>query len=319
MTQVSRRLSRRDLIKSAAMLGGLAAASSIVAACAPAATPTAAPAAPKAAEPTKAPVAGEPTKAPEAAKPTEVAKPAASGPKPTLQFWTPKHFIPAVNDYIAESAKQAGQAKGFELEIQQHPWGDFNTKMAAAVEAKTLPDCMIGVNTKRDHDRKILVDLSDVYKKIDADAGGFYDVVKSGVTIGGKQWALGTHIEPQMMYYRTSKLKEAGFSKPPENLADFLKFALATTKPEASMWGFGQPISDCPDGNNFFSHNVVASFGASLQTADGKVNVLTPEFEEAVQWYTDLYKVHKVIPQGAISWDDTANNKAWLGDRKSVV
>ena len=324
MSHQSKSLSRRDFIRTTALVAGLAAVSPIVAACAPAATPTAAPAAPKAAEPTKAPAAAEPTKAPAAAaptaapKPTEVAKPAASGPKPMMQFWTPKHFIPAVNEYIHTSAAQVATKKGFDLEVQQHPWGDFNTKMAAAVEAKTLPDCMIGVNAKRDYDRKILVDLTDVYKTVGEAGGGFYDVVKEGVTIKGKQWALGTHIEPQEMYYRTSKLKEAGFSKAPENLADFLKFAQATTDPAKSMWGFGQPISDCPDGNNFF-YMVMWSFGATMQTADGKVNSGTPEFEAAVQWYTDLYKVHKVIPQGAISWDDTANNKAWLGNQAASI
>ncbi len=305
---------------------GLAATAPLFGACAqaPAPAPTTAPAAKptEASKPaTTAPAAASPTaaaKPTEAAKPTAAAKPAASGPKPKLQFWTPKHFITAVNEYVAESAQQVADKMGFELEVQQHPWGDFNTKMAAAVEAKTLPDCMIGVSAKRDYDRKILVDLSDIYKQVDTEGQGFFPVVKAGVTINGKQWALGTHIEPQCMYYRVSKLKEAGFSKPPENLDDFLKFAKATTNPSKSMWGFAQPISDCPDGNNFF-YMVMWSFGSTIQTAEGKVNVRTPEFEQAVQWFTDLYKVHKVIPEGATSWDDTGNNKAWLGNQAASI
>jgi multiple sugar transport system substrate-binding protein len=323
MQKIKASATRRRFLASVVGATGLAAAGSLLAACAgPAPTPTTAPAAPTTAPaaPTTAPAApttapAAPTTAPAApttaAAPTvaPTAKPAATGPKVALQWWTPQHFIPAVNTYIADSAKLAGEANNFTIDTQQ---------MAAAVEAKTLPDCMIGVSAKRDYDRKILVDLSDVYKQVGDAGGGFFDVVKAGVTIKDKQWALGTHIEPQEMYYRTSKLKAAGFSKPPENLDDFVKFAKATTDPANSMWGFAQPISDCPDGNNFF-FMVLWAFGGSYQTADGKVNIATPELEAAVQWFTDLYKVDKVIPQGATAWDDTSNNKAWLGNQAASI
>ncbi len=308
-------LNRRGFLSAAATLVGIGAIAPLLGACGAAPEPTAQPAAAKPAT-TAAPAASTPAAV--AAKPTVAAQPAATGAKVTLTFWIPQHFIPEVNAYIAESAKQAGEKNNFGVEVQAFPWGDLNQKLAAAIEAKTLPDSGVCVDPVRHNAMKLLVDLSDLYKTLGESGGGWVDVAAKEVTFKGKQVALRSHIEPQLMYYRQDVLTQAGLKEPPKTTADFLAFTKQVTDPSKNMWGFGQQLSDCPDGNNGF-YPFMWAFGGKMQDESGKIVVNSPETLEALTFFTDLYKTHKVIPQGATGWDDTGNNKAWLSGQAASI
>ena len=58
--------------------------------------------------------------------------------------------------------------------------------------------------------------------------------------------------------------------------------------------------------------SVIWSYGGKLVEADNKTVALhSPGTVKAVQLIADMYLKHKIIPKGAISWDNTGNNKAY--------
>ena len=98
--------------------------------------------------------------------------------------------------------------------MQLFPWGDYHQKQAAAIEAGTLPDAMLGVSVSQQGAMGILSDVSDTFAEIGATGGGFYEPDQREVTIGGKQVAIPFHNEPQFFYYRQDILGPAGFEAP---------------------------------------------------------------------------------------------------------
>ena len=58
--------------------------------------------------------------------------------------------------------------------------------------------------------------------------------------------------------------------------------------------------------------NIIWSYGGKLVEADNKtVTLHSPGTVKAVQLIADMYHKHKIIPKGAVGWDNTGNNKAY--------
>ena len=78
--------------------------------------------------------------------PKEVVKQVTPTPGPKLLVWGPQHFIQAQNDYWTDSILLTAANNGFSADVQLFPWGDYDQKQSAAVEAKNTPDLCLGVN-----------------------------------------------------------------------------------------------------------------------------------------------------------------------------
>lgn len=131
----------------------------------------------------------------------EVVKAADPGPKMTV--WAPKHFIQAQNDYFTDSVLLAAARNNFEAEVQLFPWGDYQQKQNAAIEAKTLPDIILGINVARYSTMGILEDVDDLFREIGESGGGWFEANEANVKIDGKAVGIPFHNEPQVMYYRS--------------------------------------------------------------------------------------------------------------------
>ena len=58
--------------------------------------------------------------------------------------------------------------------------------------------------------------------------------------------------------------------------------------------------------------NIIWSYGGKLVEADNKtVTLHSLGTVKAVQLIADMYHKHKIIPKGAVGWDNTGNNKAY--------
>ena len=182
----------------------------------------------------------------------EVVKQITATPGPKLVVWGPKHFIQVQNDFWTDSILLAAAQNGFSADVQLFPWGDYNQKQLASIEAKNTPDLCLGVDAVRYNAMGVLQEVRDVFKEVSDSGGGFFQDRIDNATFGGKIWAVPFHAEPQIMYYRADILKEQGLDKPPMTTKDFLAFAQKATKPDQKIWGWGNTFSNVPDGNNSF-------------------------------------------------------------------
>ena len=248
----------------------------------------------------------------------EVVKQVTPTPGPKLLVWGPKHFIQVQNDYWTDSILLTAALNGFSADVQLFPWGEYNQKQLAAIEAKNTPDLCLGVDAVRYNAMGVLQEVGDVFKEVSDSGGGFYQDRIDNCVFGGKIWAVPFHTEPQIMYYRSDILKEQGLDKPPMTTAEFLTFAQKATKPDQKIWGWGNTFGNVPDGNNAF-YPFMHSFGGKMQDKQGNITVNSPETLAALTFYCDLYTKYKVEPAGATGWDDTGNNKAWLSGQVASI
>ncbi len=87
--------------------------------------------------------------------------------------------------------------------------------------------------------------------------------------------------------------------------------------PSNDLWGFGQTLNRCDDGNAFMQ-NILWDYGGSVWDKDGKP-ALGTTFQkqnlEAIQFAVDTIKTYKIQPPGVMGWTDVSNNEAYLAGK----
>jgi multiple sugar transport system substrate-binding protein len=267
----------------------------LLSACAPAATPTAAPveptSAPAQAQPTTAPAQPEPTKAP--AEPT-AAQPVSEEPV-TLEFWQ--------HDSGGKITAMEAVIEGFNkiypnITINQTvvPYDDYQTKIAASVPAGTGADIAmsyfgwIPLWSKQG----FIVPLPDaVAKEVNDNFVPFAQVTN----IDGKQYSVLTSVRNFALFYNKTLLEAAGVTELPTTWDEFVANAQKCTKTDANgnITQAGYFMGWEEDGWNFY-RPLIESFGGQWGSADGTETLFnkTDEAKAAWNWLLDLTEVYKV-------------------------
>ena len=112
-----------------------------------------------------------------------------------------------------------------------------------------------------------------------------------------------------MLYWNKELFKEAGLDpeKAPANWAEMVEFAEKLTKRDASgnvtQWGVQIPSSGFP---YWLFQGLTTPTGAILMNEAGTETYFDkPEVIEALQYWVDLSRKHKVHPPGIVEWGTT--------------
>ena len=192
-------VSRREFLK----VAGFGAAATALAACAPAA-----PSAPKPAEP----AAGEVKEAPAAASSGEL--------EGKLVFW-------GHQDHPIYSAGQAFMKKYPKVVFEQPEMAEWDKAVESALAAGSgLPDMVWqeATNVQRDARRGILMDVTDVVKKHEAELA---PAKLSEALYQGKYWGMPGDITPNNLWWRPDLVEKAGVGPITEEIKydEFLQMA----------------------------------------------------------------------------------------------
>ena len=113
-------------------------------------------------------------------------------------------------------------------------------------------------------------------------------------------WALVTRLD----------LLEAAKVDPPKTWDEFIEVCKKLQKPP-KLTGYGMCLGLHTDTDNNVM-NTIWCYGGKLVEADNKTVALHSKGTvAAVQMIADMFNKHKIIPKGAIAWDNTGNNKAY--------
>ena len=343
------RLSRRRFLAGATVLLGTA---PILAAagCAAPATPTAAPKpteAPKAAAPTTAPAAQptaapKPTEAPKAAeapKPTEAPK-AAEAPKPTaaaapaagnfkgasFTVLQGTYFVAPGQDLYKKQAATWGQQTGATVSCDFLNWPDLQPKIAAAVQAGGLDVVELWPGWQWLYQDQLL-DMSAEAKVVADAGGGFEDYVLNSSPVNGKYLGIPSGTSNGSMLYRMSWFKEVGveFKSPADQTKEgkwldltWDEYHEIGKKLKAKGHPFGQALGHSTGDPPGFTYPYMWAHGAMELEKDGKTIAFNkPEFvdgmKKLIQYWKDAYDTT------GLSWDDSANNRAFLAGQISAT
>ena len=160
-------------------------------------------------------------------------------------------------------------------------------------------------------DEDAIVPFNDLAKSPDDTAWirSFYPAFMANSQTGGKVWGIPFQRSTIVLYWNKELFKEAGLdpNRPPATWKEMLEYAQKLTKRDASgnvtQWGVQIPSSGFP---YWLFQGLTTPNGVELMNAAGTETYFDkPEVIDALAFWVDLGRKHKVMPTGVIEWGTT--------------
>jgi multiple sugar transport system substrate-binding protein len=231
-----------------------------------------------------------------------------------LIVWSSVALAPQVDKLLKDQcyayAKQAG-IKENELEYVELGTGQLSQKLVAALEAGIPPDvtrtgsAQAALYRAQGH----LLEVTEVVEKMQQVPGGLFPVALNAAMHQGKAYGVPHQVSPWPLVTRMDLL-EAAKVEPPNTWDELIEVCKKLQNPP-KLTGYGLCLGLQNDTENNVM-NMIWCYGGKLVEADDKTVALnSPGTVQAVQLIADMFNKHKIIPKGAISWDNQGNNKAY--------
>ena len=154
-----------------------------------------------------------------------------------------------------------------------------------------------------------LIDEDAIVPFDDADAAAYYPAFLANSQTGGKTWGIPFQRSTIVLYWNKELFKEAGLdpNRAPASWKEMLEYAQKLTKKDGAgnpiQWGVQIPSSGFP---YWLFQGLTTPNGVELMNAAGTETYFDkPEVIEALQFWVDLGRRHKVMPTGVIEWGTT--------------
>jgi sn-glycerol 3-phosphate transport system substrate-binding protein len=138
---------------------------------------------------------------------------------------------------------------------------------------------------------------------------GFYPGFMGNSQTGGKTWGIPFQRSTIVLYWNKEMFKEAGLdpNRPPATWKEQLDYAQKLTKRDASgkvtQWGLQIPSTGFP---YWLFQALAIQNGVNLMNAAGTETYYDrPEVIEALAYWVDLSRKHRVHPEGIVEWGTT--------------
>lgn len=151
----------------------------------------------------------------------------------------------------------------------------------------------------------------DDFIKTDADKAwlaSFFPSFMENSQTGGKTWGIPFQRSTIVLYWNKELFKEAGLDpeKPPQTWAEQVAFAEKLTKRDGAnttQWGLQIPSSGFP---YWLFQALAIQADAILMNKEGTRTAFdAPGVVEALQYWVDLSRKHRVHPTGVVEWGTT--------------
>jgi multiple sugar transport system substrate-binding protein len=222
-------------------------------------------------------------------------------------------FVP-VSDQLLKGkiAAECQKALGIKLEIETINGDAVQARITSAIQSGTGPDIMMAVSNWAQLYADSVVDVSDVADEIGKAQGGYFGTARA-VANDGKKWiAVPYTILGVLFANRTSWFAEVGYG--PEKFPqtwDEYRTVGKQLKPKGHP--YGQTLAHAFGDGPAFWYPYLWSWGGKEVEADGKTVVLnSKETIESVKFAVPFWK--ECFDEGALSWDDAGNNRAFLAN-----
>src|SRR5215475_14279579 len=239
----------------------------------------------------------------------------ASGRSPALAQQKTVHwlkwvdFVPATDQmFNKEMMPAAEKALGMKIKLETVNGNDLQPRITSGIQSGAGPDIIMSFNSYTHLYANSVVDVSDLAEDVGKREGGLYKYARAicsdGKMFMGMPWA----VIGGMIAYRKSWMDEIGVTTFPDNW-DSYRAAAKKCKDKGHPFGqtLGHTFGDAPG----FTYPYLWSWGGKEVEADGKTVVInSKETIESVKFMTALWK--EGMDEGALAWDDTNNNRAFL-------
>jgi multiple sugar transport system substrate-binding protein len=248
----------------------------------------------------------------------------------TAVCWINQGFIPQEDAAMTTVCEDYMKASGNKLDYSIMPFMALNQKIISALTSGDVPDMCFhdapsSILPQNCYDDKI-ADVSDVVGQY---ASQLSDTAKLCSTFYNKttkkrdyylcpikQGATPFHVWSDLVEKAGLKMSEIPGKW--DGVWSYLKQAQAPLRAKGmrKVYACGLQITTVGpnDGNNVFTHFLIANGGEGIVTPDGKLHTDDPIIREAaiksVEFMTNLYK-EGVVPPEALSWNDADDNNGF--------
>ena len=239
--------------------------------------------------------------------PTILTRGAAAAARLRILQWS--HFVPTYDRWFDAWAKRWGQSRGIDVLVDHVSFSDVLPRATAEVAAQSGHDLHMFIGLASAFEEHT-VDLGDVEKTLSQTYGPQIDLAKRSTynPFTGKQYALSDMWVPDPGDYLKPVWSDIGMAGGPATWED-----LATAGPEIRK---RHPEIQIPIGiglsqdidSNMAVHDILWSFGGSVQDRDGNVVLNSPETLAALDYARRLYTAS--MTPAILSWNAASNNQA---------
>ena len=237
----------------------------------------------------------------------------AQGTKLHILRWV--DFIPACDVELKRQAGDASKALGAEVQFEFVNANDLQPRITAAIQSGAGPDIIQMLHNWPHLYASALVDVSDLAEWQTKEQGAYYGQSQAASRVGAKWLALPHGIVGLQMAYRKSWFNEVGQTSWPKTLEELRQVGMKLKKNGKAI---GQTLAHTFGDAPAWSYPLLWSFGGMETDKNGKTALDSKETVESVKWMTSFWK--DACDEGALAWDDTNNNRAFLaGDISATL
>jgi ABC-type glycerol-3-phosphate transport system substrate-binding protein len=233
----------------------------------------------------------------------------------TLSILLWSHFVPSADTWFDKFAKDWGKKVGVDVKVDHIALADVPAQIASEIQAGQGHDMMQYIATLSQFEPGVL-DMKDVTDECNKRFGQQLEICKESSfnPNTGTYYAFAPGWVPDPGNYRKSLWEPVGMADGPSTWDDLLKGTTEIKKSKGIQVGLG--MSQELD-SNMATHALMWSFGGSVQDANEKVILNSPEVIAAVEYMTKLYQ--QAMTPEVFSWNAASNNQGLIAGKLSYI
>jgi len=174
--------------------------------------------------------------------------------RPKMRVWLFKSFVTDCNDILAKHIEAWAKERKVEVEFDWATFGDREQKFVAAIEAGNPPDVAEMNYQGPMRYRPALRDVTKLAKEIASARGGLLPYADRVVQFNGQYFGVAHQAFGAGLHIRKDLLAEKGLPMPKVYDPDVIDVARKCQDAAKDVWGFGQTLNRCDDGNGFMQN-----------------------------------------------------------------
>ena len=232
-------------------------------------------------------------------------QPPAFAQSRVLRYLQWSSFIPDADVEMKRQCREFEKAAGVTVKEEFINQNDMPPRITAAIESGKGADVMLLINNQPhlfanglDNHDKLIGELA---------GSGLYDWASGAVVVDGTARGVPLFNIGNAIVYRKDIFDELGL-KAPNTWEEYL--ATGTTL-KKNNWPVGQTLGHTFGDAPSFAYPMLWTFGGMEVNESGRVDVDTAQSRQALEFMREFWE--SACDPGGLAWDDTSNNRAFLG------
>lgn len=229
----------------------------------------------------------------------------------TLHILEWSSFVKPADEETDRQAAEFGKQEGINVRVEHINANDLNARATAAVESGAGPDLMRLLGNQPHVYAAGLIDHGDVLAEVGGEA--IWPALRDGVFVDGVYRGVPYFFGGGAYVYRRDIFDEAKVEAP----QTWDQFMDVGTKVKDLGYPIGQSLGHSFGDPPGFCYTFLWSFGGSLVDKDAKVAINSQATRDSIAYLKEFWKA--ACDESGLAWDDTSNNRAFLGETISCT